>query len=90
MWCGGGSSATNQVARHYDVDFEPVGGRAAGGREQRRATGPVNWAGPLGRDAHITLDELALSRRHVGRLERSRRASRRCVSGVDGALSYYR
>ncbi|MCU1363436.1 MAG: flavin-dependent oxidoreductase, F420-dependent methylene-tetrahydromethanopterin reductase [Acidimicrobiaceae bacterium] len=58
VWCGAGSTATNQVARHLGVTLNlwgvPTAKVSAAARE-----GAVNWAGPLGRDARVTLDELA-------------------------------
>jgi luciferase-like monooxygenase len=58
VWCGAGSAATNRVARHYGVTLNFWGVPPAVVRDAA-AEGPVNWAGPLGRDARGTLDELA-------------------------------
>jgi Luciferase-like monooxygenase len=58
VWCGSGSTATNQVARRYGVTLNLWGVRPKRVRDEA-SDGPVNWAGPLGRDARATLDELA-------------------------------
>ena len=46
------------VARHYDVTLN-LWGVSPQVVRTAASDGAVNWAGPLGRDAHITLDELA-------------------------------
>ena len=58
VWCGAGSTATNQVARRYGVTLNLWGAPPVTVRDAAR-DGAVNWAGPLGRDARVTLDELA-------------------------------
>jgi hypothetical protein len=58
VWCGAGSAATNQVARLYGVTLNFWGVPPAVVRDAA-SEGPVNWAGPLGRDALVTLDALA-------------------------------
>jgi hypothetical protein len=60
VWCGAGSPSTNRVARRYGVTLNLWGATSARVREEA-GDGPVNWAGPLGRDARVTLDELALA-----------------------------
>jgi hypothetical protein len=57
VWCGGGSTATNRLARQYAVTLNLWGVAAVVVRDAA-SDGPVNWAGPLGRDARSTLDEL--------------------------------
>jgi alkanesulfonate monooxygenase SsuD/methylene tetrahydromethanopterin reductase-like flavin-dependent oxidoreductase (luciferase family) len=58
VWCGAGSTVTNQLARRYGVTLNLWGVSPARVRDAG-SEGAVNWAGPLGRDAHATLDELA-------------------------------
>ena len=58
VWCGAGSTTTNQIARRYGVTLNLWGVPPARVRDAAN-DGPVNWAGPLGRDARVTLDELA-------------------------------
>lgn len=58
VWCGAGSTATNEVARHYGVTLNLWGVPPTIVRDAA-SEGAVNWAGPLGRDARVTLDELA-------------------------------
>jgi alkanesulfonate monooxygenase SsuD/methylene tetrahydromethanopterin reductase-like flavin-dependent oxidoreductase (luciferase family) len=58
VWCGAGSTATNQVARRYGVTLNLWGVSPARVRDAA-GEGAVNWAGPLGRDARVTLEELA-------------------------------
>jgi hypothetical protein len=58
VWCGAGSAATNQVARRYGVTLNLWGVPPATVRDAA-SDGAVNWAGPLGRNARVTLDELA-------------------------------
>jgi alkanesulfonate monooxygenase SsuD/methylene tetrahydromethanopterin reductase-like flavin-dependent oxidoreductase (luciferase family) len=58
VWCGAGSTTTNHLARRYGVTLNFWGVPPARVREEA-GDGPVNWAGPLGRDARDTLNELA-------------------------------
>jgi hypothetical protein len=58
VWCGAGSTATNQIARDYGVTLNLWGVPPAMVRDVAR-DGAVNWAGPLGRDPRVTLDDLA-------------------------------
>jgi hypothetical protein len=58
VWCGAGSTATNQIARDHGVTLNFWGVPATVVGDAARE-GPANWAGPLGRDARVTLDELA-------------------------------
>lgn len=57
-WCGGGGDATLDVARRHGAEVNlwratPATLRRVG------AQGPVSWSGPLGEDAHATLDDVA-------------------------------
>jgi len=58
VWCGAGSATTNHLARHHGATLNYWGVPSATVRAAA-SDGPVNWAGPLGRDPHATLDELA-------------------------------
>lgn len=57
VWCGAGSSQTNDLARRYGVEINLWDATPAKVRELARG-GPVSWAGPLGDDAIAKLDEL--------------------------------
>jgi hypothetical protein len=57
VWCGAGATATNAVAREFGVTLNLWGVPPAMVSEAAK-DGPVNWAGPLGRDASKTLDAL--------------------------------
>jgi hypothetical protein len=57
VWCGAGSTSTNLVARANGATLN-LWGVAPGKVREAALEGPVNWAGPLGRDARETLDAL--------------------------------
>jgi hypothetical protein len=57
VWCGGGAPATDAVARECGAVLNLWGVPPARVSEAAK-DGPVNWAGPLGRDASETLDAM--------------------------------
>jgi alkanesulfonate monooxygenase SsuD/methylene tetrahydromethanopterin reductase-like flavin-dependent oxidoreductase (luciferase family) len=58
VWCGAGSTSTNQVARRLGASLNLWGVPPATVRVAA-SEGAVTWAGPLGRDARATLEQLA-------------------------------
>ena len=57
VWCGAGSSLTNDLARHHGAEINLWDASPPKVRDVALA-GPVSWAGPLGEDANTKLDEL--------------------------------
>jgi alkanesulfonate monooxygenase SsuD/methylene tetrahydromethanopterin reductase-like flavin-dependent oxidoreductase (luciferase family) len=57
-WCGGGTTATNDLARELGVTINLWGADVARVREVA-TSGPVSWAGPLGEDPATLLKELS-------------------------------
>ena len=57
VWCGAGSSQTDQLARELGVVINLWGKETSVVREAAR-TGPVSWAGPLNENTAETLDAL--------------------------------
>jgi hypothetical protein len=60
VWCGGGSTATNQIARDCGVTLNLWGVPSTHLRDAER-DGPVTWAGPLGPNPRKLLDGLELA-----------------------------
>lgn len=57
IWCGAGSSGTEDVARAHGATLNLWGAMPERVREVA-SRGPVNWAGPLEGDVSATLDQL--------------------------------